>query len=102
MAGSNQEPNLRDTVDIIWVGRADIDPYWNRCSDLFNICSFDTIYDAMAEVLTGLRAGILVVNSATIGPEWETMVKTLLSQDFFRTVYVYGTNKKISNRKRNS
>ncbi len=81
--------------EILWIGRTEADPYWNCCAEDFSLQEFETLYDALAEVLTGLKARILVANALIIGPELKTGVKTLLSNRIFEAIFLYTTAPRV-------
>jgi hypothetical protein len=81
--------------EILWIGRTEADPYWNCCAEYLPLREFETIYDAMAEILTGLKGGILVANALIIGPELKVGVKTLLSNGLLDAIFVYTTAPRI-------
>jgi hypothetical protein len=84
-----------ENKEILWIGRTEADPYWNCCAGDLPLREFETIYDAMAEVLTGLNAGILVANALIIGPELNLGVKTLLSNGLLEAIFIYTTMPRI-------
>jgi hypothetical protein len=84
-----------DNKEILWIGRTEADPYWEACAGDLPVREVETLYDAMAEVLTGLKAGILIVNALIIGPELKTGVKVLLSNGLFEAIVVYTTAPRI-------
>ena len=77
--------------EILWVGRAGLDPYWDRCRDRFDLADFDSVYEAVAEVLTGRNACALVLNATFLGTEVKSIVKTILAQNLFSCVCLYST-----------
>jgi len=75
--------------EVFWIGRSDIDPYWARCAGEVPVREFETVFDAVAEVLTGGNARILVMNAIIIGPHLKAEVKTLLASGLFDAIYLY-------------
>lgn len=89
MAGVDTGREGRDNSAIGWVGRSCDDPYWARCSSEPGIVEFDSLYDAVTEILIGRPVRVLVVNVLALGPELRTSLKSLVLQGLAAAVYVY-------------
>ncbi|MFA5863049.1 MAG: hypothetical protein WC975_00020 [Phycisphaerae bacterium] len=96
MTESGHGPDHRDRSEIIWIGQSDFDPYRDRCADDFGILDFVDFYDALAEILTGLKTKVLVVNALVCGPELKDVIKTIISQGLCEEVCVYTTASKTN------
>jgi hypothetical protein len=95
MTGLDGGSNPLEAVDIVWVGRSDSDPYWNRCHREFAVRDFATVYDAVADLLTGLNARTLVLNAGSVWRELKTVVQSLLSQGIVQVIFVYSPVKTL-------
>jgi len=96
MEGRDPGSLSQEQMDIVWVGKSDSDPFWDRCSGTFGILGFETIYEALAAVLTGLSVRVLVVNALGFGPELKASIKSILSQNIFSGVLIYTTAARIA------
>jgi hypothetical protein len=89
MTGTKTSPEGQEKNNLIWIGKSQADSYWQCCADRFDITTFETVYDAVADILVHAPAGVCVINAVRAGSELPSLVQTILSRELARSVFIY-------------
>jgi len=65
---TGEDDNRRPANDVVWVGAAEKDPYYQHAGSTASVLSCETLYDALAEFVAGRSCPAVVVNIRTTGP----------------------------------
>lgn len=89
MTGTTPSPEGQERNTGIWIGKTQVDPYWDYCACHFDVVSYDNIYDAVADILIHGPVRVCVVNVLTAGTELQTLIQTILSKELSQSVCLY-------------
>ena len=89
MTGTKTSPEGQERNNLIWIGKTQTDPYWERCATHFDIECYENVYDAVADILIHEPIQACVINGISFGLELKTLIQTILSRELARSIFVY-------------
>jgi len=76
-------------TDIVWLGKAQEDAYYQHCSQKFELIDFDDVYKMTADLLTCIDAKAVVINSSAFSNAYNEIIVPLAKFGVVGNIFVY-------------
>ncbi len=98
---------MKDIVDrtietnVVWLGKAQEDEYYQYCAQEFEIIDFDDPYKMTAELLKHIKAKAVIINSAAFSDAYNKIAIPLITSSVIDNIYMYSHRPIFSSSKPN-